>query len=261
MKPGRRRKKEKGNTWLVTYSDMVTLILVFFILLFSMSQIDDDKFEMVSESFQSRGIFDFYPSIRPTENPSDAATPTEESEDDIESMAAERDEHKEEEEVTEEEELNSLAEDVESYLVEHDLTELISATRTSEGVELVLQDYIFFDPGEATILEEGIPFLEMVGNLLLNIDNKVMIEGHTDDHPMRSYRYPSNWELSGARASGIVRFLTNTVGIDENRFQIAGYGDTRPLVPNDTAKNMAQNRRVEIIILKEDENLNEESSE
>ena len=116
---------------------------------------------------------------------------------------------------------------------------------------MVLQDSIFFNPGEAEILDEGRPFLTKIGTLLSSINNNVKIEGHTDSRPINSYRYPSNWELSGARASVIVRYFIEEQELAEERFRIAGYGKTNPLVPNDSEENMNQNRRVEIVILED----------
>ncbi len=241
----RKRVRKSKNTgaprWMVTYSDMVTLILVFFILLFSMSQISQNKFDLVSQSFQNRGIFDFSPSIAPLENPDNGS-----GEDGKDYLLQKQED-------TEEDKLNSLTEEVEQFLDEHNLHEFISANRTAQGLELVLQDSVLFNPGEAKILDEGFPFLEKVGNIIAGIENEVRVEGHTDSRPMHSYRYPSNWELSGARASIIVRYLVDEQGIDEARFSIAGYGETRPIAPNDTSENMKKNRRVEIVILEESE--------
>ena len=261
MRRRRNRNSESGYNWLVTYSDMVTLILVFFVFLFSISQVDQEKFEAISQSFQARGFLDFLPSIVPGEEQYPSKVPGSggkgsggDSEDLFPSLPVEEEEDENEEELEalreEMKALEALKEEVDRFLEENELRDFITATRTSKGVELVLQDNIFFDPGQAVILDEGLPFLEMVGSLLSRIDNEVRIEGHTDSRPMNSYRYPSNWELSGARASVIVRFFVEEMELEETRFQIAGYGETRPIVPNDSEENMAKNRRVEIVILK-----------
>lgn len=247
-----RKRNERGTPkWMVTYSDMVTLILVFFILLFSMSQIDLNKFKAISQSFQDRLILDFSSSAVPMDNPTEQIN----QDDDLGEMPNEFEFPSQDKEVMNQEEaekedpLNGLLEDIESYLNENDLNEVITANRTERGIVLVLQDSIFFESGEADILEEGEPFLQEIGYLLMEIPNEVKVEGHTDSRPMSSFRYPSNWELSGGRASSVVRYLIEEFNIDESRFSIAGYGETRPRVPNDTEANMRENRRVEIIIL------------
>lgn len=257
MKRRPRKKKQTGSPrWMVTYSDMVTLILVFFILLFSMSQIDQMKFDSITESFQSRNILDFLPSSIPSEGPpgsngrgaaNDDKNDEDESYDTGEDLGDLKNQFEKWEEKADE--LAALMADVEMFLEKEGLEDEVSATRTEEGVTLVLQDSILFDSGEASLLESGKPFLNEVAGLLADIPNKVRIEGHTDNRPISTYRYPSNWELSGARAGRVVRHFSEEADLNPNRFLIAGYGDTQPTDGN--SDNMAANRRVEIVILDE----------
>ncbi|WP_087971940.1 flagellar motor protein MotS [Oceanobacillus rekensis] len=246
----RRNKSGGAPKWMVTYSDMITLILVFFILLFSMSQIDHAKFDAISESFQNRMIFDFYPSPVPIENPTESTDHMESGE-----MTNEFDTPTQMDDITdndnpeeEEDSLTDLVHNVENYLDEYELNNVISASRTERGVVLVLQESILFDSGEAEILDEGKPFLDRIGILFQDIPNNVKVEGHTDARPISNFRYPSNWELSGARASSVVRYLINENELDIARFSTVGYADTRPVVPN-SPESWSQNRRVEIVIL------------
>lgn len=246
---GPRRNKPSGSPkWMVTYSDMVTLILVFFILLFSMSQIDAVKFEAISESFRNRMIFDFTPSTVPIELPTEGA-----SGEQIDERPSGIDKQKLPDLGDKKDSLDQLVDDVEGFLDEEDLHDVITANRTERGVVLVLQESILFDPGEAVILPSGEPFLQKIGELLTEIPNHVKVEGHTDTVPMNSYRYPSNWELSGARASSVIRYMLKEFPLEQNRFSLAGYGETRPVKPNTSKENMKQNRRVEIVILNEAE--------
>ncbi|WP_249872027.1 flagellar motor protein MotS [Oceanobacillus saliphilus] len=256
-----RRTTSKGAPkWMVTYSDMVTLVLVFFILLFSVSQIDQVKFDAISESFQNRMIFDFFPSPVPMENPTESTDHMESGE-----MSNEFDTPTQMDNTTDRDEpadevdsLTELVTDVENYLDEYDLNNVISANRTERGVVLVLQESILFASGEANILEEGKPFLDRVRSLLQDIPNNIKVEGHTDSRPISNYRYPSNWELSGARASSVVRYLIRENEFDAARFSTAGYADIKPLVPNTSPENWSKNRRVEIVIL---ESSNEDGAE
>jgi chemotaxis protein MotB len=255
----KKRKNSGAPKWMVTYSDMVTLILVFFILLFSMSQIDLVKFEAISESFQNRMILDFYPSAVPAENPTEHPSIEERGKDtnEFETPSESRDikDRDESKEVDKDNQdsLSSLLEEVEAYLDENNLNNVITANRTEQGVVLVLQESILFDSAEAEILDSGMPFLDRIGSLLHDIPNSVKVEGHTDSRPISNFRYPSNWELSGARASSVIRYLIEENEFDESRFSAAGYADTRPAVPNDSPQNWSQNRRVEIVILEDSE--------
>ncbi|MGM0752668.1 MAG: flagellar motor protein MotS [Bacillota bacterium] len=235
----RRRKQASQPTgapkWMVTFSDLITLILVFFILLFSMSQIDIVKFRAIADSFQQRQILEFYPSVIPFENPSA------EPEVEMEKMQTQSSEQADKE-------LKQLLADIQSYLNENKLSDVIVATRTERGVVLVLQEQALFDSGEATVLEDAYPFLNKVGDLISRIPNFVKVEGHTDNRPINTYRFPSNWELSSARASSVIRYIIQTENLDPKRFIAVGYGDTRPIAPNDTRENLQKNRRVEVII-------------
>lgn len=254
-----RRKNSGGGApkWMVTYSDMVTLILVFFVLLFSMSQIDQERFEALAQSFQDRVIFDFLPSIVPGDHPSSGNSADtagqgdgEEGEDRMEPPEDPMEEIGDEadDEPQLEERLENLYSEISSYIKENDLDNLVTASKTEYGVSLVLQEKILFQSGEATILDDGFELLDEVAFLLSEVPNHVRVEGHTDSRPISNFRYPSNWELSGARASSVVRYFIDEKGLEGERFSAVGYGDTQPVVEN-TPETWKENRRVEIVIL------------
>lgn len=223
-------KPAKGAPrWMVTFSDLVTLILVFFILLFSMSQIDMIKFKAISESFRDRQVLDFYPSIIPNEHPA--------------SM-----EQNDQNAGEEGDSLNQLLMEIQTFLDQNGLEDVIVANRTERGVVLVLQEQVLFESGEASLIERSYPFLDKVGTVLSSMPNLVKVEGHTDNRPIKTYRYPSNWELSAARSSTVIRYLTENHNLENRRFIAVGYGETRPVVPNSGPVNWEKNRRVEIII-------------
>ncbi|OIJ18229.1 flagellar motor protein MotS [Anaerobacillus alkalidiazotrophicus] len=251
MERRRQQKQDKGAPkWMVTFSDLMTLILVFFILLFSMSVVDASKFRAVAESFQQRAMFEFYPSLIPFDHPAEDIEIKRDPFDDV--IDPFKDVLKEE---LTNQELNNLYEEVKQFLIDNQLNEVISASRDDRGVVLVLQERTLFETGEAQILDGAKPFLTKVATLLESIPNLVKVEGHTDSRPINTFRYPSNWELSGARASSVIRFLIENNDIDPYRFLAVGYGDTRPVVPNTTKENLQKNRRVVIVI--SDPNYNE----
>jgi len=246
MNRRRQTREEKGAPkWMVTFSDMMTLILVFFILLFSMSVVDAQKFRAIADSFQDRAVFDFYPSVVPFENPAEDRDvkddPFESEVDPFESFM-----EMDEEEINEQ--LDELFEEVTEYLEVNELTEQISASRDDRGVVLVLQEQALFETARADIIDEAEPFLGKVGTLLSTIPNMVKVEGHTDNRPISTPQFPSNWELSGARASSVIRFLIDEETLEPGRFLAVGYGDTRPVAPNNSADNFQQNRRVVLVI-------------
>lgn len=249
----RNRKRRKRNSgapsWMVTYSDMVTLILVFFILLFAMSQIDNAKFQAVTDSFRNRSIFfEMNSSIIPLDAPPNGENGQKDGGmEDLQEIKKNADAYKKAKK--REDDLDKLMADVKTYLNEHNLQRVVSATRSDRGVELILQESILFKSGDADILNSGKPFLDKIGQMLAKLPNYVRVEGHTDNRPISNYRYPSNWELSGARASSVIRYLIEKDGLEPYRLSAVGYGDTKPLVPNDSPQNWSKNRRVEIVVL------------
>lgn len=249
MKRNKRQSQPKGAPlWMVTFSDLMTLILVFFILLFSMSQIDMIKFKAVVESFNKDVVFDFYPSVIPFENPAEKAVQITDSEP-IEDVPREQLPNANENEGSEEgDQLGQLLKEVNEYLETQGLMDVISANRSERGVVLVLQEKVLFKSGNAVIINDAKPFLDKVGTLLKNIPNPVKIEGHTDDRPISTSKFPSNWELSAARSSSVIRYLVTEHDLKPRRFTGNFYGETRPIVPNNNSENWATNRRVEIVI-------------
>jgi len=247
MKPRRKRKQQdKGAPkWMVTFSDMMTLILVFFILLFSMSQINVKKFEAIAESFRSRAIFDFQPSMKEAENPAEKTTTVELEKDEENPPSDQEKLNSTEQEMS----MDELMKDVQSFLDDKQISKNIRAERTERGVVLTLQEQVLFNSGDAQIIEAGRPFLDKVGQLLTRIPNHVKVEGHTDDRPISTFRYPSNWELSAARASSVIRYLTDDEQLQSARFSAVGFAATRPDATNDSPENWNKNRRVEIVIL------------
>ena len=140
------------------------------------------------------------------------------------------------------------------YLEDQDLGSDVSVSMDSKGIFVEMKDAILFESGRAELKPEGIEVLKKLEGLISDFDNELVIEGHTDNVPMTSGRFPSNWELSTARAVTVVRYLSESLDIDPGRLSAVGYGEYRPIKPNDTAENRAANRRVNILII-----FNEES--
>lgn len=251
----RRRNKphKKGApAWMVTFSDLMSLILVFFILLFSMSQIDVEKFRALANSFNDTAVFDYSPSVVPMENKMDQGQnqgiPNTVDKEPAESKESEQQKLGELDQADSDKSLSHLLEEVQSYLKESEISNSITAIREERGVVLVLDEQVLFETGEARIIAQAKPFLNKVGDLLNRVPNIVKVEGHTDNRPISTAKFPSNWELSGARASSVIRYFIGRHNLEPERFISVGYSDTRPIAPNTTSANLQKNRRVEIVI-------------
>ncbi len=138
--------------------------------------------------------------------------------------------------------------ELERMLKQYGLEGSIQIVYETIGIRLILKDKVLFDSGSAEIKPEYKPILDKIAEILKEIDNPVEVEGHTDSIPINTRRFPSNWELSTARAGSVVRYFISK-GLDPSRFKAVGYADTRPIAPNTTPEGREKNRRIEIVIL------------
>lgn len=198
---------EERVEWIYTYGDMVTLLLCFFVLLWAMSNTQTEKFKAIAASFKGG----------PPASPFHLTG------------------------------MPTFMENVQSMLKKSDIAEVTDITVDDRGISVSFSDSAMFEQGSGTLTPQGEEVVEKFSRILHAVPNKLIIEGHTDDIPVSSAQYPSNWELSGARSGSVARLLEE-FGIRSNRMEIAGYGATRPKVPNDTPQLRALNRRIDILI-------------
>ena len=232
MRKRKREDKKSTQEWLTTYSDMVTLLLCFFVLLFSFSEIDAQKFRTIMSSFQGgSGVLEG----------GSAMDIPEELEGDMNTNI-------------DEEELEKLKDVIEEYAESIGLKEEITLTIEERGLVIRFMDSVFFDSGKAEIKSESKQILHYMAELLNREEFKekhIKVEGHTDSDPIiYSTIYPTNWELSSTRATNVLRYLVENEGINGDRISSSGYSYYRSVAPNDTKENKAKNRRVDIVILK-----------
>lgn len=230
---------EKGGTasWMNTYADMVTLLLCFFVLLFSFSEIDANKFKAIMKSFQgSLGILESGRSIKPSELVFDG---------NLEDLS-----NTQILDIEAQKELKGIADDLNARLEEMGFSQQVDIQHNERYVKLNFLDGVLFDSGKADIKPEAIETLNAIGDVLSEYEsNRIKIEGHTDNVPMKSYRYPNNWYLSAARAIAVAEYYINEKDFNPKRLSAEGFGEYTPITTNDTNEGRMKNRRVEIKIL------------
>lgn len=242
------RKKNSGGgggnaPWLNTLCDLMQLLLTFFILLFSMSNVDAEKFANVSASIQEAFIgFGGDASIIEGYEGSQVV-PIEES--NIINQAQTG--YKISPEVIE------MFEKVGNFIEENELEAEVSVKMNSQGVFVDIKDAILFDSGSADLKDSGLGVLQQLKMLINDFDNDIVIEGHTDNVKSTTAKYPTNWELSTARSVSVVRHLVEIEGIDPSRLSARGYGEYSPIAPNDSPANRSLNRRVNMFIVFDEE--------
>ncbi|WP_270941230.1 OmpA/MotB family protein [Romboutsia lituseburensis] len=229
------RRKKKGddvntNGWMDTYADTITLLLTFFILLYSISAVDSEKLKQLNHALQS--------SLKGNTEVSEVK--------DIKDLEVKTKDPK-----SGNTEYEDLAKKLNNTIEKNGLAEVIKLRKEDRGIILQLDETILFEPGKADLKENNKEVLETITTIINEHNNDVLIEGHTDNVPMNNKEFASNWELSAARALSAVTYFVHDKQIDPMRFSVKGYGEYKPLVPNDTPENRAINRRIDILMVEQ----------
>jgi chemotaxis protein MotB len=267
---GRRRRVDHDDAehdneerWLLTYADMITLLMTLFMVLFAISSINTSKFEQLSKSLAeaiSGKIVQGGPAIQESgateateqsvpEPPVPAIQPVIKTESSTSGRgvanqpksAAQR----------EEEDFQKLKQQIDRYAREHGLQNALQTTVARRGLVIrLLTDRILFASGQAHLEPQSTGLLTAIGHLLVTeVRHPIVVEGHTDSNPIHSAQFPTNWELSTARSTQVVRFFIRS-GVAARRLQAAGVAAQRPLASNSTDRGRSRNRRVEIVLVR-----------
>ena len=249
----RRRKKsdpQSDDSWLLPYSDMLTLLVALFIVLFAMGELDAQKYEQLSNVFKSE--FSGGGSILLERAPADDSSETliDDENDDAIIEDNESDEENLSDGMREVENLRELQASINGYIETNELTGALSTELSNEGLMITILNDVTFDMGSAEVNDEGREIITEVSRLL-NTDppHHIEISGHADDRPIHNEEFPSNWELSAIRAINFMGLILDNEVHDPARFSAKGYGEYHPIVPNTSEENREKNRRVEVLIL------------
>jgi len=253
--------------WLVSYADMVTLLMCVFIVLFAMATVDARKFAALKDSLNGKhaehSVLEGSPSVieggvpQKLDTTADAPlpqfdTPSTPLTFDLTAAkkALEQQQQQQQAKQDEQNNLQQAKEEIQSALEEKGMGDQVRFTIDQRGlVVTVVTDKVLCDLGKADIRSEGQHVLDALAGPLAHLPNQISIEGHTDNRPISTPQFPTNWELSTSRATSVLRYLVDHGGVAPTRIGATGYGEMRPVVPNDTDAHRAQNRRVEIVVL------------
>ncbi len=217
-----------NSKWLTTFNDLITLLMVFFVMLFAMGNLDVSRFHHFQNALQSAvGV------LNPGQNAPVGI-------------------------ISENQNAPSQISPVEQHAADQtaeisglENTRGLEAEYTKRGIQLTLNDELLFTSGSARLTHQGNALLDRVARIIGPLNRLVRVEGHTDNVPISTNRYPSNWELSTARAVQVVKYLHVYGGIPAQHLSAAGYGASKPRESNDSEMGRSKNRRVEIILKKE----------
>ena len=226
--------------WITTYADMSTLLMTFFIILSTMLTLNIDITWVAGND---------YIKIAPEsiENAVDVKLNAEEKEllDKIRELKQQQ-----MQELAKINEIQSMAKEIQQYIVDANLTSFVRVETSKWKLKIVPVAPFLFRPGGASLTQSGKEFVKLISKLfMLSPTAQIRVSGHTDNVPIHTRRYPSNWELSCARSSSVMRYLIDECGIDPSILSSIGYGSHQPVMSNDTAEGRSKNRRVEIEII------------
>lgn len=239
----RRRKRlehDNHDRWLISYADFVTLLFAFFVVMYSISSVNEEKYKTFGTALNSA-----FGQQAGTISPTEKSNPQEPG---ILLMVDPQTARLGAQQRKIQEHMKSLNAGLSQVLSELISQRQVSVNQTKRGVEIDISASTLFKTGEAALQPGSQEVLRQVAAVLGKEEFPIEVEGHTDDVPIATTQFPSNWELSSARASSVVRLLIDN-GVPESRLAVVGLAANQPLAPNDSLENRAKNRRVTITIV------------
>ncbi|HEY8085204.1 MAG TPA: flagellar motor protein MotD [Methylophilaceae bacterium] len=246
-----RRKKhaeehENLERWLVSYADFITLLFAFFVVLYALSILNTSKYKALAESLRASFDYTTSPDNQPSPGQSSMGQTTVTVQPNKPEIAPAEDQKKQQERQN----MKAIASDVQQALETLVREGKVQVTETARGISIEINASVLFDTAKADLHSESISALSAVAQVLAKDNHQIQVEGHTDNQPISSFVFPSNWELSAARSGSVIRLFEKN-GVDGGRMVAIGYADKRPVAPNDTPESRARNRRVTIMVLAE----------
>lgn len=266
-----RRKRQEVHInherWLVSYADFITLLFAFFVVMYSISQVNDSKYRVLSDTFIE--AFNQPTDSQTNSEPKDNTSPTttiitpidmgktavepvngeQTSADNPTSGQTQPDIQQPQTQEKTSDELTQISDLVTEKFTQLINDQMIQVSSNELWLQIELKDSILFSSGSADTSEQAQKIFDEIAGILKNYSNPVQIEGFTDNIPIKNIKYPTNWELSTARASAIVKYLASK-GVAPERLSAVGYGEYQPVATNETEQGRAQNRRVAIMVAK-----------
>jgi chemotaxis protein MotB len=222
--------------WIITFADMVTLLMVFFILLFAIGTVEQDKWRQIKESLREALGADAIEELGTRQGLDVIQTRVDEQTvhavDEVGAMVNR--------------EMEDIISEVEEFVFKNKLSGEVRVSSDERGAVITISDVVLFPPGSAEMTPKGRNTLSQVFDVLKQFNYNVKVEGHTDNTPIHTLRYPSNWELSASRASEVAHMLIDD-GYPPERLSVEGFAEFRPKVPNTSLENRAINRRIEVV--------------
>lgn len=244
-------KEANAERWLVSYADFITLLFAVFVVLYAMGQSDKAKVEEIVKSIQSSFGMATAGAPNPKVNviPSQAITIIPSLKPEIKITPMAKTSRGQAKTRAEEKDFRQIKSTVEAYLVKQGAHNKVTLEITRRGLIVSLKEAGFFNSGQATIKPEAYELINTIAEVMTQYNNPLRLEGHTDNLPISTGQFPSNWELSTARATNGLKYLLTHFEVDANKISATGYAEFRPIADNSTVEGRAKNRRVDLVMM------------
>lgn len=230
-----RKKKheehENHERWLVSYADFITLLFAFFVSMYAISSVNEGKFRIMSEALAIAFNPSLYTSTKMHEGPRFVKEQRAHMSEEFKDM------------------FTNNYQKIQAALKDLEKDKKLTLIVDEQRITIRISESMLFEPASDELLPEAIPVLDEIGKVLKDMPNNLRIEGHTDNIPTNTPRFPSNWDLSSGRAIRILKFFINNHKYDPRKLSALGYGEYRPIFSNDTPAGRSKNRRVDIMVI------------
>lgn len=247
-------KHANHERWLVSYADFITLLFAVFVVLYAMGQSDKKKVEEVMQAIQQSFGMATAGATAPKVNviPSQAITVIPSLKPELTIAPTGRTRSGQIKTRAEEKDFRQIKSSIEAYLVKQGAQNKVSLVITRRGLIVSLKEAGFFNSGQANIRPDAYELINTIAEVMTQYNNPLRIEGHTDNVPISTAQFSSNWELSTARATNSVKYLLKNFNVDPNKISATGYAEFRPIADNTTSELRAKNRRVDLVMMSGD---------
>lgn len=271
-----KKKSENSERWLLTYSDLITLLMILFILLYAMSNVNQEKYDELAGSLSdslgngSNGSLNGSVSVLPgglsvllgdgavlpggnseESDNTDNTTDLNDGSNADNGITADQSQNS-----STKDQMETLNDDINKIITENDLDQDITTNSYEDGLVITFPSSVFFDSGNAVLKDTMKRALDIIADKLNEINNDILVKGFTDNVPIKDSMFPSNWQLSAVRAANVVQYLIEKDNMDGTRLMAVGCGENNPVASNDTVEGRNKNRRIEMIILADENKVN-----
>lgn len=233
-------KKDDTERWMLSYLDFITLLMIFFLVMYAISNVDSEKYNSLSSSLKQGFINGGENVLGESDDMNIAAEKIMDTVDEYNSNSTQ---------LSEKDMLENTKEQIDELIEQYNLKDDISTNIQDKGLVITFNNSVLFNSGEADVKPEASSKLLSIAKILNTLNNYIRVEGHTDSTAIHNEKYSSNWQLSSIRASNVVEFLVDNGNVLPERLSSVGYGEYRPIEDNSSVDGRASNRRVDILVL------------